>query len=539
MDPARSSCFWWIDKIIAMSFIQTQKRLAAYLLALSITGMLLVYLVVRPFGPGISTDGARYLSTAQSLLEGRGFVDYLNAPLTQFPPLYSILIAGVSFFTNRDVFLAAQALNILSFGLVIWLAGIFFYRVFPNPPLAAYIGSAIFATSLSLVIIASNVLSDLLFLAFTLAFLIVAAGMLETGSKSSIFLLGFIACVSSFQRYAGLTLAMTGSLLLIFLYRRTVGRGILYAGVFGALSGMPIVIWVYFHNFLQTGILFGVRMPPNYPGNLQVTIEKTIHWFLPATLTNLIPIWVLALIVVTVMAVASHSADWKRWLQNLFTPYFLPSLIFFILYLGVLVFNISYSEVRWPFMDRIHIIILPALLALMFLTLRELAPSFVGKLGRRNVQVLAVAVFLLWLVFPVYNLQKYMRKAYIQGETSEYNLYNIPVLRDSGITEFFSSQSVGPNQKIYSNYEAAAWFLTRRTITKMPHGETRERRVDAAQVLKLFPDWPGGDGNGFVIWIDELSFKPYVLHPDQLAERASFELVHWSKGGEIYRLTPK
>ena len=313
----------------------------------------------------------------------------------------------------------------------------------------------------------------------------------------------------------------------------------MYAGLFGALSGLPIVLWVYFHNYLQTGILFGVRMPPNYLGNLQVTIEKAVHWFIPVTLTNILPHWALALIVLIVLAAGSRLSDWKRWLQSLITPYFLPSLIFFILYLSVLIFNISYSEVRWPFMDRIHIIILPALLALMFLTIRELTPWFVRKLEARTVRLLAVVVFVAWLVFPVYNLQKYSRNAYVHGETSEYNLYNIPVLRDSGIADFLNSRSVGLDQKIYSNYEAATWFLTRRTITKMPHGETRERRADADEVLRQFPDWPGKDGNGYVIWIDELSFKPYVLHPDQLVERARFELVHWSKGGEIYRLTPR
>ena len=55
----------------------------------------------------------------------------------------------------------------------------------------------------------------------------------------------------------------------------------------------------------------------------------------------------------------------------------------------------------------------------------------------------------------------------------------------------------------------------------------------------MFPNWPGKDGNGYVVWIDELSFKPYVLSPDQLTERASFQLVYWSKGAEVYRLTPK
>jgi len=522
-----------------MKFIQAQKKFAIYLFLLSIFGMALVYLVTYRFGPGLSTDGSRYLSTAQSLIEGRGFYDYLNAPLTQFPPLYSILIAGISFPIRLDVFIAGQYLNILTFGLVIWLSGYFFYKIFPGEPLFHYFGSAIFATSLSLLIMASNILSDLLFLGFTLAFLIAATDMLEKGTSGSIIILGVIACLSTFQRYAGLALIMTGSILVLFLYRKRLLKGVLVAGLFGFLTALPILLWVWFHNYVRTGILFGVRMPPVYLGNLQVTIEKAVHWFLPATVTNRIPVWAILLIVVFFLVAGNRLTDWKRWLHCLVTSYFLPSLVFFILYLCVLIFNISYGEVRWPYMDRIHIIILPALLALLFLTIRELTPPFIRNLPPRSLKIISLAVFLLWLLFPLYNLQKYTNRAYSQGETSEYNMYNIPILRDSGIKEYFDTQPIHPGQKIYSNYEAAAWFLTRKAITKLPYGEVTEKWVKPEEVLKKFPDWPGKDGSGYVIWIDELSFKPYVLSPDQLAERASFQLVHWSKGGEIYRLTPR
>jgi hypothetical protein len=212
--------------------------------------------------------------------------------------------------------------------------------------------------------------------------------------------------------------------------------------------------------------------------------------------------------------------------------------VFFILYFGVLVFNISYYEVRFPYMDRIHIIILPALLALIFLTIRELAPSYLRNLSPQNLEILSILVFLIWLTFPIYNIQKYMQKAYSQGDVSEFNMYNIPVLRDSGISEQFSSQPIG-DQKVYSNYEAAAWFITRQQITRLPFDDSKAKRIDVQEALKEFPDWPGKDGNGYVIWIKALSFKPYVLSPEQLTERADFQLLYSSKAGDIYLLTPK
>jgi hypothetical protein len=522
-----------------MIFFQTQKRLALYLLLLAAAGMSMVWIVTHKFGPGISTDGARYLSTAQSLIEGRGFYDYLNLPLTQFPPLYSLLIAGVSLLTGRDVFLATQILNILTFGLVIWLAGYFFYRIFPNETLFAYIGSAVFATSLSLIIVASNVLSDLLFLAFTLLFLILATNVLETRTRRSMWLMGLVAAISPFQRYAGLALIFTGAFVILSLYSKNSLRGVLLAGLFGVFTGLPILVWVFFHNYLRTGILFGVRMPPVYLGNFLVTLEKAEHWFLPATLTNIVPSWLILLIVLLVLFTGNHKADWRRWWNHLRSPQFLPSAIFFILYLLVLVFNVSYWEVRYPYMDRIHIIILPALLGLMFLTIRELTPFYLQKFSSQKLQLFSVIVFLIWLLFPVYNIQKYMRKAFYQGDISEFNMYNIPVLRDSGIKEFLSTQPAVVNQKFYSNYEAAAWFLMRHTITKLPFGDVNEKRVDAAKVLQQFPTWPGKDGDGYVLWIKALSFKPYVLKPDQLTGRADFQLLYTSKAGDVYLLTPK
>lgn len=522
-----------------MKFVQARPRLAIYLSLLSVLGMALVFLVTYKFGPGISTDGAKYLSTAQNLLESKGLNDYLNDPLTQFPPLYSLLIAGISLVTRLDVFLAAQYLNILTFGLVIWLAGYFFYKVFPNEPLFSYFGSAIFCTSLSLIIMASNVLSDLLFLAFTLVFLIVATDVLETGTKKNIVLMGLIAAISPFERYAGLALILTGAILVFFLFRKIVIKGMIFGGIFAALTALPILLWVYFHNYVPTGILFGVRLPPNYLGNFQVTLEKMEHWLLPAMLTNVVPWWAIILSAVVLLFAGNRLADWKRWLRFLIDPHFFPSLVFFILYFGVLVFNISYYEVRFPYMDRIHIIIFPALLILIFLTIRELTPALLLRnLSPRKTELFSILLFLTWLTFPVYNIQKYMQKAYSQGDVSEFNMYNIPVLRDSGIREHFSSQPIG-DQKVYSNYEAAAWFITRQQITKLPFDDSKSKRINVQEALKEFPGWPGKDGNGYVIWIKALSFKPYVLSPEQLTERADFQLLYSNKAGDIYLLTPK
>ncbi|NUQ85963.1 MAG: hypothetical protein HUU11_14720 [Anaerolineales bacterium] len=516
-----------------------EKAFTFYLLAISLLGMIFAFIVTFRYGAGLATDGARYLSTAENLINGHGFIEYLGVPLTQFPPLYSILIAIVGSVTRADVFVIAQYLNILTFGLTIWLAGKFFRNLFPDNLLYAYVGSGVFVTSVSLLRMASNILSDLLFLALSIVFLIVSTNFIESPSRRNLLTLGLLCAASPLLRYAGLTHILTASVIILLIHRSEWLKGILRAGIFGLLTSLPTLLWIYFHNYLQTGILFGTRLPPNPQGNLETTIEKAVHWFVPYSVTDRIPEWLIIVLLLLVLITGNRIADWRNWGRRIVNSKFLPNLIFLFLYVNVLIFNVSYSEVRWRFMDRIHIILLPSLLAIGVVTFRELLPFYLRRFSTRTLQTAALIVFVLWLAYPLNGIQETLRSAYHNGETSEYNIYNTRAQYESGIREFVESLTMTPEDKVYSNYEPVAWFYSRRTILKLPQGPVNPEPPDPDEVLKNYPDWPGDDGAGYVIWMKELGFKEYVLSPEQLASKANFELLFFSKQGDVYRITPK
>jgi hypothetical protein len=150
-----------------------------------------------------------------------------------------------------------------------------------------------------------------------------------------------------------------------------------------------------------------------------------------------------------------------------------------------------------------------------------------------------VTVCLAWLVYPLNNIQKYLRSAYLNGETSEYNLYNTRAQNESGIREFVQSLDLTADDKLYSNYEPVAWLYTRRMILRLPQGPVSPEPPDPVEVLKNYPAWPGADGTGYVIWMKEIGFKEYVLAPDQLTSKANFTLLYESTQGDVYRITPK
>jgi len=460
-------------------------------------------------------------------------------PLTQFPPIYSIIIAAIGFVTRADVFIIAQYLNILTFGLTIWLAGKFFRRLFPENVLYAYVGSGVFITSLSLLRMASNVLSDLMFLALTILFLILCTNYIENPSRRNLVFLGLLCAVSPLLRYGGLTHILTVSLILMIMQRKELFKGIIHAGIFGALTSLPTLLWVYVHNYIQTGILFGVRLPPNPSGNLKVTFEKAVHWFVPYSITDRIPEWAIITLFLLIFITGNRIANWKNWGIKITNSKFLPNLIFLLFYVFVLIFNVSYSEVRWPFMDRIHIIILPSLMALGFMTVRELFPFYLRRFSPKTLRTTVIGIFILWLAYPLNGVQETLRSAWVNGETSEYNIYNTRDQNKSGVREFIQTLNITKEDKVYSNYEPMAWLYARHTILKLPQGPVSPKSPDPAEVLAHYPDWPGSDGTGYIIWLKKLGFKEYILHPDQLFTKANFELIYFSKYGEVYRITPK
>src|SRR3972149_1100202 len=83
-----------------------------FLLTLAVMAMILCGVATARYGAGVSSDSTKYLSVAQNLLMGNGLYDHKGAPLLSWPPLYSIILAGLSLVTSLDVFVAGWYFNV-------------------------------------------------------------------------------------------------------------------------------------------------------------------------------------------------------------------------------------------------------------------------------------------------------------------------------------------------------------------------------------------------------------------------------------------
>lgn len=113
--------------------MQQPWRQAAFVVGAAV-GLSLVLSVTRGH-PGWTVDSGEYLGAAKSLLHGHGLtLDYVNAdeafkvptgsgqetPLTQFPPVFPVLIAAVAWLLSCSVLTAAGVVVVASFA---WTAG--------------------------------------------------------------------------------------------------------------------------------------------------------------------------------------------------------------------------------------------------------------------------------------------------------------------------------------------------------------------------------------------------------------------------------
>ena len=504
-------------------------RYRIFLAVLAIAGSALVWLATSTYGPGLSTDGARYLSTAESIAAGRGVIDYLGLPLVNWPPLYPIIIAGLNLVTGSDVFVIGQIVNIIAYGVIIFLGGIFFESGLPGNRTFAIMASLILATSLPILEVSANIASDPLFMVAVMAFLLVAQNYVRTPTRAGWLWLASIAIVSCFLRYAGLALVITGAAAVLLTWRKSLGRAFIESISFGLLAILPIAAWALFHNLPATGNFLGAHRPSDPIGLFIVAIEKIIGWFVPQGILRFIPALVVAALVAALVIIRGKRSRWNSWLQKILDSKALPAAIFFLVYTAMLVFAISYSEHKVPGSQRIHAVILPALLVLAAITAQEFAPKL--SLAWRNV---LLAIFGLWLLFPLYRIGIYVSASMQSGDVSFYNLYNTRSLRESDIVAELKKIEFPAGEKIYSNNEGAAWFYLRRQIYRLPRYNP-ETGDELNTALQGFSGWPNPDETATLIWFKrELDYKEEVPTPEQMEGFIRLTPTFNGRNGNIY-----
>ena len=513
-----------------MSTMLSKTKYWVFLSALAVIAIVLCSLATAKYGAGVSSDSTKYLSVAQNVLTGNGLYDHKGAPLLSWPPLYSILLAGLSLVTGLDVFVMGWYLNVFLLGLNVFLSGIIFHRVFSEKLHYAYLSSLFVFLSLSSLRIHATISSDPFYLTLTLGFLIAVSGYIKERSYSAYAWMLIFSVLAPLHRYVGLAITVTAGIVILVENRRSIRTFLRDGFVLGILSVLPIAWWLVVHNVMTYGSLWGLSSQPVDVGeNISLAFTKMLHWFVPY-LGFLMPVltrpWIpLGLLAVILFLLNRNRLENGRaWIQSLTTSSVYPTLLYAVVYFMAVALTAVTGDHRDLFSDRYYVILLVPTAILIFLTFDTLVLPHLN-LSSRQIQTTLALVFLAWSIYPVYSTGEYLLEARELGEPSGGNMFNSRVYREMPVVaQLQRIRAEQPQATFYSNYVDAVWFYTRQPVSLLPFVDE-----DATTV---YAGWPH-DSPGYIIWFEPNEYKHY-LAPEKIAEFADVKLVYEGKGGKIY-----
>jgi hypothetical protein len=522
--------------------MNASKRYRVFLASLALLGLGFVLLTTSKYGAGVSSDAVRAMSTAEGLLAGQGFVDFVGGSYVHWPPLYPLLLAGLSWLTHLDVFRVAWYLNVLLFPVNIWLWGKLLYLIFSERPVYAYFGSLIALLSSSMIRIYANVASDPLFITIMLVFFLATGWYLKDKSSGALWLMFGLAGLGMLQRYLGIVFFGVGGLALLLKHNL---RGWIKSMPVVIICFLPSAAWLFLHNYLGYHTIFGPRSYNQmWPlENIALSLTKILHWFLPyapGLQALLLKPWTIMLPILLILVGLNlkHRENWIAWRESLAERYTWPALLFSLVYYFLLAFTVNTIDHRDLTSDRYYVIILPAILVFLFISFDCLV---VARLDIRKpfIHYAILGAALLWLIYPIYDLQEYMRSALVNGEPSNYNIYNSRFFNEMTLVDvgrgILRSE---PEEAVYSNYVNALWFQYRRPIRMLlPVDNELPQAERVASLEERYSGWPG-EQTGYIIWFTPNEYK-YLASPADLGWMARLDLVYADDFGEIYRVSPK
>jgi len=512
------------------SLTLSKNKFWIFLPILSILAMIIAGVATSRYGAGVSSDATKYLSVAQNLLTGNGLYDHKGGPLLSWPPLYSIILAGLSLVTGLDVFVAGWYFNVFLLGLNVFLSGVIVYRVFSERPLYAYLAALFVFLSISSLRIHANISSDPFYLTLTLGFLVAVDGYIKKRSYLAFAWMVLFSVLAPLQRYVGLAVTVTAEIVILIENRKSIQTLLRDGFLLGVASVLPIAWWLIVHNIMMYGSLYGVGPQVVDVGmNISLALTKMLNWFvpyraflMPVLMRPLIPLCALALLLFFINRKSKENG--RAWAQAFAAPSVYPTMVYAVVYFVALAVTVVTADHRDLFSDRYYVILLVPTAILILFTFDKLISSHVD-LSPQQIRIGLVLIFALWSIYPFYSFSEYLLKARQEGEPTGANMFNNRTYHEMAVVaEMQRIREEQPEETFYSNYSDAVWFHTRKPVIPLP--------VVTDNPLVTYAGWPF-ENPGYIIWFEPNEYKHY-LSPEKIGEFADVNLIFEGTGGKIY-----
>ena len=404
------------------------------ILLLSGLGMLSVWLRQLNYGVGLSPDPVHLISIADNLTRGEGLVAWDGRG---FNPVFPFTLALVLFLGDIDGSSASAYINIVAFGLSIWISIVWLSDKIKSRIIVLFAGIA-FAFSPLLGNVHANAMTEPMFILFVVTSLFALDRFLDSNKERWIILAALSAAMSILTRHMGVSLIVSTLMLLAIRGRLSLQR-IRHTVIYLVIT-VPIVGVYVLRNFLRYRRLTERQWATGFShsDSIESLISELISW----TLTDIgfdyletafdissntsIRISVLIIIMIAFTGyglVYFQRSKRPSEIGGLATP-----IVFIVIYSFILYFSLRISDIgsiHPRYLSPIYIPVIVIIVVVLKKVLSRIAFKytlpFIGLLGLWLI-LLAVANYdaiKQWQDYG-YNRNYYSAKDWVDSETINY-----------------------------------------------------------------------------------------------------------------------
>lgn len=489
-------------------------------------GCALVLVATSRYGTGLSADSVTYLAAAQNILAGHGYVNFDGAPVLAFPPLFSMMIAILSV-GLLDLASVARFLNAFCFGLIVFLAAHWFFRHLHSRFLA-FLGTTTVLLSAALLGISVYAWSEPIFIVLTMLMLLQFEKADSTDSLAPWIWTGIFASLAVLDRYAGIIIVVTGSILLAAKRTNSVSSRVRRLFLFLLIAMLPISLWFY-RNYELSSTITGYRVESarTLIQSIHGTLKVMSLWFLPRLIplqyriSLLIVLMTLFLLIVfRVLRINTAVADMIE---------VIPFLLFILLYTLFIIYTTSttaLSEIDDRYMSPIFA---PLILSLFYL-IDTWMYKYAVKTGNTIPQTILAAFLVIWLMYPALITYKTVKTEIEQGAGGFHSSYWM----ESDLISYLKNNDLSGT--IYTNEPSAVYALTGRAYNPSPEKFAYESQVSTDDLLRFQADLQSR-GVIYLVWFNTDWWKGYLYDVDDFRNLCDLERIAALQNGDVYRMS--
>lgn len=230
-------------------------------------GAMAIVIYATRWGPWAFSDSAIYLHIASNITSGAGLGWFGPSgsfhPLVHYPPLYPTLL-GMLGWIGIDPLNAARWLDIVLFGLVVFVMGYTMLHIFRSPWPATAI-CLLMITSPALITAYTGAMSESTSITFGLLGICLLLIFLDRGRWLILIAAAASVALSALARYLGIAYLLIGLFGLLLLNPRSFINRLGQAIVFTLLAGLPFALWLFWaYQKVQLVAARGINANPNF-----------------------------------------------------------------------------------------------------------------------------------------------------------------------------------------------------------------------------------------------------------------------------------